>query len=68
MPFEVCNLADDNYTPLKIHNTKEQRKIHNWLQKNIHGNHLKEINNESIDKQISNLWLTRGNLFKFNLK
>lgn len=67
-------LADIGYTPLNLHSatnqhtavTKMERvtsQINQWKTKALHGRHPQELEAENVDKEASNYWLTRGELF-----
>ena len=59
--------ADQNYTPLNLSQQHETTndlpdKLTQWGQKSIHGRHYKIINQPHINKELTNKWLTQGQL------
>ncbi|KAJ0173906.1 hypothetical protein K1T71_010052 [Dendrolimus kikuchii] len=64
--------TDRKLTPLNLQNAAEQTnekltddrtKITEWTQKSLHGRHRQDLCLEHVDKEASNAWLTRGELF-----
>ena len=61
----VCD-ADDS-TPLRLkdremstHNRTDGEKMEAWMEKPLHGRHANEINQDYVDRESSNYWLTSG--------
>ena len=64
----VCD-ADDS-TPLRLkeremptHNRTDGEKMQAWMEKPLHGRYSNEINQDYVDREASNYWLTSGQLF-----
>nr|XP_049697160.1 uncharacterized protein LOC126054692 [Helicoverpa armigera] len=63
---------DQRFTPLNLNDTNTQRnegitddrtKVLEWTQKSLHGRHRLDLCQENVDKDASNTWLRRGELF-----
>ncbi|XP_064074799.1 uncharacterized protein LOC135194103 [Vanessa tameamea] len=63
---------DDKMTPLnlkqthvtyKLQNISEKEKLDSWRQKQLHGRHIKDLEQQHIDSVASNKWLKLGYLF-----
>lgn len=63
---------DDNFTPLNLQQKErhfktrleqEREKIETWKKKELHGRHLKDLQQPHIDTEASNKWLKLGYLF-----
>lgn len=64
----VCEVDTD--TPLQLRNQdlvlqgqSDQEKLQRWTEKALHGRHPNEVNQDYVDKQASNYWLTSGQMF-----
>ncbi|XP_075975709.1 uncharacterized protein LOC142976307 [Anticarsia gemmatalis] len=64
--------ADHKLTPLNLKDTAEQpnekiidiqTKVREWTQKSLHGRHRHDLCQQNVDKEASNAWLNRGELF-----
>lgn len=62
--------ADINYTPLKLtldnqdsNENFEETLKNDWLGKALHGTHPNELKQPHLNEEVSNAWLTRGQLF-----
>ncbi|XP_063897007.1 uncharacterized protein LOC135118563 [Helicoverpa armigera] len=69
---DVVTLADNHLTPLNLADRNPQKKekitdvkekIAAWKQKSLHGRHYHDLQQPHVDKQASNAWLQRGELF-----
>lgn len=69
---KLVSLADRRITPLNLHDTNPQRnekikdnsqKIAEWKQKSLHGRHWQDLQQPHVDREASNAWLQRGELF-----
>ena len=65
-------LADIKHTPLNLKDPTPQsnetitlphQKLQAWLQKSLHGRHRHDLLNPNVDKNASNAWLKKGELF-----
>lgn len=63
---------DQRLTPLNLKDTTEQKnervtddktKFLEWTQKSLHGRHRQDLCQPNVDKEASNAWLNRGELF-----
>ncbi|PZC82879.1 hypothetical protein B5X24_HaOG209322 [Helicoverpa armigera] len=63
---------DRRFTPLNLQDTSEQKneritddktKLQEWTQKSLHGRHRQDLCQQNVDKEASNAWLNRGELF-----
>ena len=64
--------SDCNYTPLNLQNEQKQQnenittleqKLNVWQAKSLHGRHRNDLLNPNVDKNASNAWLKKGELF-----
>ncbi|XP_047019155.1 uncharacterized protein LOC124637519 [Helicoverpa zea] len=69
---ETVTLADTHLTPLNLADRNPQKnekitdakeKIATWRQKSLHGRHYHDLQQPHVDKNASNAWLQRGELF-----
>lgn len=69
---KIVTLADVRLTPLNLHAKTPQRnekitelgeKIKAWQNKALHDRHIKDLQQPHVDKEASNTWLRRGELF-----
>ncbi|XP_063891872.1 uncharacterized protein LOC135117208 [Helicoverpa armigera] len=69
---ELITLADNRLTPLNLADRNLQKnekivdnkeKIATWKQKSLHGRHYHDLQQPHVDKNASNAWLQRGELF-----
>jgi hypothetical protein len=60
--FTLLKLSDDQFTPLStIHSDIE--KTESWKNKIIHRKHPYQLSLEYVDKEASNMWLCKGQLY-----
>lgn len=64
--------ADNNYTPLHLkilpqnhdqQSNLETELINKWKSKALHGKHIAVIELQHVDKQLSHMWLKKGQLY-----
>ena len=69
---KAVTLADNNYTILNLRNAQinnedsfdnTNAKIEAWAQKELHGRHHHDLNQNYVDKQASNKWLQSGSVY-----
>ncbi|CAK1582479.1 unnamed protein product [Parnassius mnemosyne] len=69
---KIISQNDQNLTPLNLKDTTEQKnekviedktKLLEWTQKSLHGRHRQDLCQINVDKEASNAWLNRGELF-----
>lgn len=71
--YEALCLADNNYTPLDLLHAEKTMvpiephhygsKMQAWKNKALHGRHPNELNQDYVDLEASNKWLTQADLF-----
>jgi hypothetical protein len=55
-------LSDDQFTPLSTIQS-DVEKTESWKKKIIHGKHPYQLSLEYVDKEASNMWLHKGQLY-----
>ena len=69
---KAVTLADNNYTILNLRNAQinnedsfdnTNAKIEAWAQKELHGRHHHDLNQNYVDKEASNKWLQSGEIY-----
>ena len=65
-----CTGDADDSTPLRLkerqmptHNRTDGEKMQVWMEKPLHGRHANEMNQDYVDREALNYWLTSGKLF-----
>lgn len=69
---KALTLISTSGTPLKLNDNNmileqivtDEQKINNWKQKSLHGKYPNQLQQEYIDIEASNAWLSKGNLYK----
>lgn len=60
--FSALHLAQEDYQ-LNCNVQTVEDKVATWKQKELHGTHPHQLDLEHVDKETSNAWLVRGDLF-----